>query len=95
MTKSFDKPKKRQTKIDEDKIRDFIEGGGDPPKQKNKPQKKKKVQTKKTENMKEIRLRVDGGLIEGLDKMLNQNIAKISRNTWIVQAIAEKLERDK
>lgn len=97
MKKSFDKPKKRQSKIEEDKVSDFIRKGGDPPKKESTPpkKKKKKVEVKKIGNMKDIRLRVDEGLIEGVDKILNQKIAKISRNTWIVEAIAEKLERDK
>ncbi len=37
-------------------------------------------------------LRIPNFLIDGIDKKRKTNFGKISRNQWVLQAIAEKLE---
>jgi hypothetical protein len=39
-------------------------------------------------------LRVPGYLVEKIDALRKRRIGKISRNTWILEAIEDKIERE-
>lgn len=41
-----------------------------------------------------MNLRIPGALAELMDEAMRQRVVKVSKNTWILEAIAEKAERD-
>jgi hypothetical protein len=41
-----------------------------------------------------LKFPADGDLFERLERARSASVVKLPRNTWILQAIAEKLERD-
>ena len=41
-----------------------------------------------------MNLRIPGHLAELIDEAINQRVVRVSKNTWILEAIAEKAERE-
>jgi hypothetical protein len=75
------KPIKTQD-ISEKKINAVIQKGGSV------------VKTKKDEKIQKILLRIPTDLNNKIEKSLNSRLLKTPRNTWILEAIFEKLEKE-
>lgn len=46
------------------------------------------------ENISFIQLRLDVEIVANIDRQLKKRIGKVSRHTWFLEAIAEKLQRE-
>lgn len=46
------------------------------------------------EDVRRVQLRVPDAKLEQIDKMVRRRPGKLSRHTWIMEAIEEKLQRD-
>ena len=66
---------------DETKINAVISKGGS-------------VGKSKPPNHQKVLLRIPGELLEQIDDALASNTIKVPRNTWILEAVAEKLEKE-
>ncbi|AFY71962.1 hypothetical protein Pse7367_3736 (plasmid) [Thalassoporum mexicanum PCC 7367] len=69
-------------------VNEFIREGGDVPAQSSSKEKKSTTETA-------IKLRLGKDLLDELDEHLASKRVPPSRNKWILQAIVERLDRDK
>ncbi len=82
------KPKKEKvSKIKEDKVTELILKGGSSP---------DKVVTKqeKDDDIKFVQLRIPVDQLREIDILVKKRPGKLSRHTWIMEAIFEKIKRD-
>ena len=82
------KPKKEKaSKIKEDKVTELILKGGSSP---------DKVSTKqeKEDDIKFVQLRIPLNQLGEIDILVKKRPGKLSRHTWIMEAIFEKIKRD-
>lgn len=81
--------KDEQTPVPEEVIAKLINKGGtsgdDAP---------AKVDTLEDETVKRVQLRVANSKLAEIDKVRKKRPGKLSRHTWIMEAIEEKLQRD-
>lgn len=72
--------------LDDNSVKKLINRGGEPPKSENISLELKKVQ-----------LRLPQGVLDEIDGLLSRRnpLTRPSRHTWLLEAIAEKLEKDK
>lgn len=84
--------KKKKVDIPEDKIEDFInKGGGVQPEDEVQP---KKVKKSKPAREIRVQLRINSVMLEDIDKAVKKRPGKLSRHTWILEAIAAKLDEE-
>lgn len=94
--------KPTQTKLTEAQTEMLIKGGALEPERTStatpapKGGRKKKEINPDTEdeNILFIQLRLEAELVGNIDKQLKKRIGKVSRHTWFLEAIAEKLQRE-
>jgi len=82
------KPKKEKApKIKEDKVTELILKGGSSP---------GKVSTKqeKEDDIKFVQLRIPVNQLGEIDNLVKKRPGKLSRHTWIMEAIFEKIKKD-
>lgn len=81
--------KKTVKPVQEDKVAELILKGGSSP---NEPSDKKDVGE---EIIKLVQLRIPLKRLNEINALVKKRPGKLSRHTWIMEAIAEKVERDK
>lgn len=79
--------------LDESAIDSLINKGGEVPKEK-KPAKSPK-KAPKPEKKIPVQLRLPQNLIDMIDDHRDKRMVRLSRHTWFLEAIAEKLKREK
>ena len=77
------KPKIKPT-VSEKAISDLIEKGGSVPTEKN----------SKSKNEQTVNIRLPEDILNEIDNSVNSRRIKISRHTWLMEAIIEKLDRE-
>jgi hypothetical protein len=80
-------PVSRKPKGTEKDLEAFIQGGGSEPEQLQSESIEKKVQP--------IKLRIPADLLEEIDALVAGRKPSPSRHQWILEALYEKVERDK
>jgi len=84
------KPKKEKpTTVKEDKVTELILKGGSSP---DDIITAKKVVTE--DDIKFVQLRIAVSHLNNIDVLVKKRPGKLSRHTWIMEAIAEKIDRD-
>ncbi len=92
--------KPTQTKLTEAETELLIKGGALEPERTStatptpKGGRKKHEPNPEDENILFIQLRLEAELVGNIDKQLKKRIGKVSRHTWFLEAIAEKLQRE-
>lgn len=92
-----------KTVLTEAQTEQLIKGGALEPERKSaeaiapikkKPGRPKKVIDEDEEQLAPVQLRLNPDLIEEIDTVIKKRIGKISRHTWFLEAISEKLQRE-
>lgn len=80
---------KAEQTVDDAKIKELINKGGTPPTQ-------PKSEPAKSNSVKNVQLRLTEEVLEDIDSAIKRRsrIVKVSRHTWLLEAIAEKLDRE-
>ena len=84
------KPTKKEIAVQEDKVTELILKGGSSP-----HEPIKEIVSDKEEVIKLVQLRIPLNLLEDIDNLVKKRAGKLSRHTWIMEAIAKKLDDDK
>lgn len=71
----------------ENKVEEFIKGGGSEPVEEKKDQGKEKT-------IQSIKLRIPTDLLEEIDQLVAERKPSPSRHQWILEALYEKVERE-
>ncbi len=83
------KPKKEKVNpVQEEKVKELILKGG------SSPQDEVKTIAPLEDEIKFVQLRVPVSQLNRIDALVKERPGKLSRHTWIMEAIAEKIKRD-
>lgn len=91
MNKISKKPKATGVLTEKD-IDDLINKGGDVPAEQ-KPKEKRKV--KGADKKIPVQLRLSQDLLDVIDGIIDDRVVKVSRHAWFLEAIAEKIEKER
>ncbi len=84
--------KAKSVVLDESEVEKLINQGGEVPKEKKPAKRVKKPQ--QVEKKIPVQLRLPQTLIDVIDDHRNQRLVRVSRHTWFLEAIEEKLRRE-
>lgn len=78
------KTNKATTKPSVKNIDEIINKGGSTPSE----------STKKNDKLRKFQIRVDSSIVDRIDTLIDANPVKMSRNSWIVNALLQQLQKE-